>query len=138
VDQEWFLHFADELAWSFECGVVSAKLGKPNSLRVSFQHLRTSLVRVIGSEKGFTNIVQSHNREQALARMLCSSPMAIFGLLLGRSAPPLSNSSVVGFEWLEVMAGVASEFKTAGEWERTTDGKRFWLISTGAGVLRPG
>jgi len=45
-------------------------------------------------------IVPSHIREQALARMLCSSPMAIFGLLLGRSPPPLSNSGVVGSEWL--------------------------------------
>jgi len=64
--------------------------------------------------------------------------MAIFRLLLGRSPPPLSNSSVVGSEWLGVIAGVASEFKTAGEQKRTTDGNRFWLICTGAGVLRLG
>jgi len=63
--------------------------------------------------------------------------MAIFCLLLGRTLPPLSNFGIVGSEWLGVMAGVASEFKTAGERERTTDGKRFWLICTGAGVLRP-
>ena len=63
--------------------------------------------------------------------------MAIFRLLLGRSPPPLFNSGVVGSEWLGVMAGVASELKTAGERERTTDGKRFWLIFTGAGVLHP-
>jgi len=61
--------------------------------------------------------------------------MAIFCLLLGRSPPPLSNSDVVGSEWLGVMAGVASEFKTAGEREINTDGKRFWLKCTGAGVL---
>jgi len=64
--------------------------------------------------------------------------MAIFPLLLGRSLSPLSNSSIVGSEWLGVMAGVGSKFKTAGKRERTTDGKRFWLICTGAGVLRPG
>jgi len=98
-------------------------LGKPNSLRALFQHLRTSSVRVIGSGNGFTKIVQSHIREQALARMLCSSPMAIFRLLLGHSPPPFSNCGVVGSEWLGVIAGVAREFKTAGEWERTTDGK---------------
>jgi len=49
--------------------------------------------------------------------------MAIFRLLLGRSPPPLSNSSVVGSDWLGVRAAVASEFKTAGKWERTTDRK---------------
>jgi len=70
--------------------------------------------------------------------MLRSSPVAIFRLLLGHSPPPLSNSGVVGSEWLGVMAGVGSEFKTAGERERTTDGKQFWLICTGAGVLRQG
>jgi len=64
--------------------------------------------------------------------------MAIFCLLLGRSPPPFSNSGVVGSEWLGVMAGVASEFKTAGERERTTDGKRFWLVCTGAGILHQG
>jgi len=42
--------------------------------------------------------------------------MAIFRLLL-HSPPPLSNSGIVGSEWLAVMAGVASEFKTAGEGE---------------------
>jgi len=82
-------------------------------------------------------MVQSHIREPALARMLGSSPIAIFRLLLGRSPPPPSNSGVVGSEWLGVMTGVASEFKTAGEQERTTDGKRFGLISTLTGVLRP-
>jgi len=56
----------------------------------------------------------------------------------GPLSTSLSNSSVVGSEWLGVMAGVASEFKTAGERERTTDGKRFWLICTWAGVLCPG
>jgi len=106
-----------------------------NSLRASFQHLRTSLVQVIGFGNGFTKILQSQIREQALARMLRSSPMAIFRLLLGRSPPPLSNSGGVGSEWLGVRAGVASESKTTGEWECTTDGKRFWLICTGAGVL---
>jgi len=105
-------------------------LGKHNFLQASFQHLRTSSVRVIGSENGFTKIVQSHIREQAFARMLRSSPMAIFHLLLGCSRPPPSNSGVVGSEWLGVMAGVAMEFKTAGEWERTSDGNPFWLICT--------
>jgi len=95
------------------------------------------LARVIGSGNGFTKIVQSHIREQALARMLHSSPMAIFPLLLGRSPPPLCNSGVVGSEWLGLMAGVASEFKTTSKRERTIDGKRFWLICIGAGVLRP-
>jgi len=94
--------------------------------------------RVIGSGNGFTKIVQSHIREQALARMLRSSPVAIFRLLLGRFPPPPSNSGVVGSESLGVIAGVASEFKTAGERDRTTDGNRFWLICTGAGVLCPG
>ena len=75
------------------------------------------------SGNGFTKIVQSHIREQALARMLLSTPMAIFHLLLGHSPPPLCYSGIVGSEWLGVMAGVASEFKTAGERERTTDGK---------------
>ena len=64
--------------------------------------------------------------------------MAIFRLLLGHSPPPLSDSGIVGFESLEVMASVASEFKTAGEWERTIDGKSLLLICTGAGVLHPG
>jgi len=64
--------------------------------------------------------------------------MAIFRLLLGGSPPPLSNSGVVGSECLGVMAGVASEFKTPGEQERTTDGNRFWLLCTGPVVLRPG
>jgi len=64
--------------------------------------------------------------------------MAIFRLLLGRSLPPLSISGLFGCQWLGVMAGVASEFKTAGGLERTTDGKRFWLICPEAGVLRPG
>ena len=64
--------------------------------------------------------------------------MPIFCPLLGHSPPPLSNSGVVGSEWLGGMAGVASEFKTEGEWERTREGKPFWLICTGAGVLRPG
>jgi len=82
-------------------------------------------------------IVQSHIRELTLARMLRSSPIAIFLLLLGRSPPLLCNSGAVGSEWLGVMTGVASEFMTAGEHERTTDGKPFWLICTGAGVLRP-
>jgi len=47
--------------------------------------------------------------------------MAIFRLLLGRSPPPLFNSGVLGSEWLGVMEGIASEFKTGGERERTTD-----------------
>jgi len=64
--------------------------------------------------------------------------MAIFRLLRGRPPAPISNSGIVGSEWLGVMVGVASEFKTADERERTTDGKRFWLICTGAGVLRRG
>jgi len=65
--------------------------------------------------------------------------MALFRLLLVLSPPPLSNSGVVGSEWLGVtMAGVASEFKTAGERERIRDGKRFWLICPGAGVSRLG
>jgi len=64
--------------------------------------------------------------------------MAKIRLLWGRSPPPLSNSGFVGSEWLGVMAGVASEFRTAGESERTTDGKQFWLICTGTGILRPG
>jgi len=49
--------------------------------------------------------------------------MVIFRLMLGRSPPPFSNSGVVGSEWLGVMAGVASEFKSASEWQITTDGK---------------
>jgi len=69
------------------------------------------------------SLMQSHIREQALARMLHSSTMAIFSLLLGRSPPLLSNSSVVGSEWLGIMAGVASEFRTPGKWEGTRDGK---------------
>jgi len=113
-------------------------MGKPNSLPALFQQLPSSSVRVIGSGNGFTKIVQSHIREQALARMLRSSPMAIFPLLLGHSPPSLSNSGVVSPEWLRVMAGIASEFKTADEQERTTDGKRLWLICTGAGVLHLG
>jgi len=98
-----------------------AKWGKPNSLGALFQQLRTSSVRVIGSGNGFTEIFQSPGREQALARMLRSSPMAIFRLLLGHSPPSLSNSGVVGAKWLRVMAGVASKFMTAGERVRTTD-----------------
>jgi len=96
------------------------------------------LVRVIGLGNRFTKIVQSHIREQALARMLRSSPKAIFRVLLGHSPPPLSNSDVVSSGWLGVMACLVSEFKIAGERERTTDGKRFWLICTGAGVLCQG
>jgi len=64
--------------------------------------------------------------------------MAIFLLLLGRFPPPLSNSRVVSCEWLGVVAGVATKFKTIGKREKTTEGKRFLLICTGAGVLRPG
>jgi len=76
-------------------------------------------------------IVHSHIREQALARMLSSSPIAIFRLVLGRYPPPLLNSSVVGSEWVGVTAGVASQFKTGGAQKRTTNGKPFWLVSTG-------
>ena len=68
-------------------------------------------------------IIQSHIRDQVVARMLRSSPIAIIRLLLGRSLPLLSNSRIVGSEWLGYMAGVVSEFKTPGEQERTTDGK---------------
>jgi len=57
--------------------------------------------------------------------MLDSSPMGILLLLLGLSPPPLSNSGDVGSQWLGVMAGIASELKTAGERERTRDGNRF-------------
>jgi len=127
-----------ELASSFESGIASAKLRKPNSFCASLQHLQTCLVRVIESGNRFTKRVQSPTREPTLARMLRSSPMVIFGRRLCRSLPPLSNSGVVDSEWLAVMAGVASELKTAGKRERTKDGKRFWLIFTGAGVLRPG
>jgi len=81
--------------WSFEGGVVSAKSGKPNLVRGSLQHVRTSSVKVIESGNGLPKIVQSLFRSRDLARMLRSSPVAIFRLLLA-DCPPLSNSRTIG------------------------------------------
>ena len=53
--------------------LASPKSEMPNSLWASLQHLWTSSVRVIGSGNGFTTIVQSHIRSQALTRMPRSS-----------------------------------------------------------------
>jgi len=61
--------------------------------------------------------------------MVPSSPVAIFGLLLA-CCPPLSNSRTVGSGLLGVITGIASGFKSVGEWEGMADVKPFWLTRT--------
>jgi len=60
--------------------------------------------------------------------------MAILRVLLVCCPPVPGISGVVGSEWLGVMAGVSSQFKTVGERERILGVKRFWLIDTETGA----
>jgi len=71
------------------------------------------------------NIIQSQIRLQALSTMLRTSPTAIVPLLLVSCPHVLCISNVVGSEWLGVMAGNYSRFKTFGEQERILGVRRF-------------
>ena len=70
--------------------------------------------------------------------MLRSSLTAIFRLLLVCCSSALSNSGIVGPEWLGVIVGVTSGFKVVSVRERILGVKRFWLTGTGKGALRLG
>ena len=89
----------------------------------------------IASGNGFTNIVHSHIRSQALSTMLRSSPVAIFLRLLVCCLPTLSYSAFVGPELLGVIAGVCSRPKAVGGQEGIAGVNRFWLTRTGTGGL---